>query len=140
MLDARKCISYLTIELRDAIPLPLRTEIGEWLFGCDICQEVCPWNRKAPGNRDQEMKPKPDLMSLDLLEVLKMSEEDFQSRFAGTALSRPGRSGLIRNAAIVLGNLGRDEAIPALQQAATDPDPLIREAAEWAISQIEAKS
>jgi epoxyqueuosine reductase len=136
LLDSRRCISYLTIELRTSIPPELRTPMGDWLFGCDICQEVCPWNRKAPPTAELAFQPRPDLQGIDLVELLGLSEEAFRERFQGTALTRAKRSGLLRNAAIVLGNQGNRTALPALQRALDDSDPLVRQAAEWAIKQI----
>jgi epoxyqueuosine reductase len=135
-LDARRCISYLTIELRGSVPEDLRPQMGDWVFGCDICQEVCPWNRKAPLGREPELQQEGSLTALDLCEVLRLSPEEFRERFRGTALTRPGRGGLLRNAAIALGNRGDPSALPALQAAAHDPDPLVREAAQWAITRI----
>jgi epoxyqueuosine reductase len=136
VLDSRRCISYLTIELRGPIPSELREPMGDWVFGCDICQEVCPWNRKAPAGREPALQPRPDLEALDIVEILNLSEEDFRRRFKGTALYRSKRRGLLRNAAIALGNLGDAAALPALEKARTDREPLIREAAEWAIERI----
>jgi epoxyqueuosine reductase len=137
-LDARRCISYLTIELRGPIPTDLRPQVGDWLFGCDICQEVCPWNRKAPAVDEPAFGPRAGLPDLDAVEVLGLSEDEFRRRFRGTALSRPKRRGLLRNAAIVLGNRGDPAALPALRRAAADPELLVREAAQWAIRRIEA--
>lgn len=136
LLDARRCISYLTIELRGPIPEELRQPMSTWLFGCDVCQEVCPWNRKTPPTAEPAFLPRPDLEAIDPVELLMLSEEAFRERFRGTALLRPGRTGLLRNAAIVLGNRGDPAALPALKRAAADPDPLVREAAVWAIEQI----
>jgi epoxyqueuosine reductase len=138
VLDSRRCISYLTIELRGPVPEELRRSMGDWLFGCDICQEVCPWNRKAPLTREPELQPRADLEAVDPAELLGLSEADFRRRFRGTALTRAKRSGLLRNAAIILGNRGDPAALPPLRQAADDPDPVIRDAARWAIEQIEA--
>jgi epoxyqueuosine reductase len=137
-LDARRCISYLTIELRESIPRPLRPRMGEWVFGCDVCQEVCPWNRKAPD--EGALEPRADLAGLDLVELLGLGEEEFRTRFRGTALSRPKRRGLLRNAAIALGNRGDPAALPALRKALGDPEPLVREAAAWAIERIESRN
>jgi epoxyqueuosine reductase len=135
-LDARRCISYLTIELRGPIAEELRPGVGDWLFGCDVCQEVCPWNRKAPPATEPALAPRPDLVAVDPAELLTMSEEEFRWRFRGTALTRPRRRGLLRNAAIVLGNRGDPEALPALHAALSDPEPTVREAAAWAIEHI----
>ncbi len=136
-LDARRCISYLTIELRGPVPEELRPGLGDWLFGCDVCQEVCPWNRKAPPGLEPALQARPDLERLDLVELLGLSEEDFRRRFRGTALMRTKRRGLLRNAALVLGNIGNETALPALRRALEDLEPLVREAAAWAIQQIE---
>ena len=115
LLDARRCISYLTIELRVPIPEELRSSMTEWVFGCDICQEVCPWNRKAPVSAEPSFQPRADLRSLDLIELLGLSEEEFRRRFRGTALTRTKRRGLLRNAALALGNQGNPAALPALR-------------------------
>jgi epoxyqueuosine reductase len=138
VLDSRRCISYLTIELRGPIPENLRQPMGDWLFGCDICQEVCPWNRKAPPGLEPALQPRDDLISMDLLQLLTLSEEQFRERFRGTALIRTKRQGLLRNAAIVLGNQEDPSALPALRIALSDSDRIIREAARWAIERIEA--
>jgi epoxyqueuosine reductase len=136
-LDARRCISYLTIELRGSIPPELREAVGDWVFGCDVCQEVCPWNRKAPAATEPAFAPRADLEPLDLLELLRLTEDELRRRFRGTALTRARRRGLVRNAAIVLGNQGDPAALPALRQALADPEPLVREAVQWAIDQIQ---
>jgi epoxyqueuosine reductase len=140
VLDARRCISYLTIELRDSVPEELREGLGDWLFGCDICQEVCPWNRKAPAGVEPLLLAWPDLETLDPVELLSLSEEDFRRRFRGTALMRTKRRGLLRNAALVLGNVGDASALPALRRALDDAEPLVREAAAWAIARIEERT
>jgi epoxyqueuosine reductase len=137
-LDSRRCISYLTIELKGPVPPELRRPMGDWLFGCDVCQEVCPWNRKAPAGAEPAFRPRPELEAIDPAELLGLTEEEFRRRFRGTALMRTKRRGLLRNAAIVLGNHGDPAALPALQKALADPDPVIREAAQWAIAQITA--
>jgi epoxyqueuosine reductase len=139
LLDARRCISYLTIELRGPVPAELRPGVGDWLFGCDVCQEVCPWNRHALGP-SPAWPPDPDLEALDPVELLGLGEEEFRHRFRGTALLRAKRSGLLRNAALVLGNTGGAEALPALRRALGDADPLVSEAAAWAIARIEDRT
>jgi epoxyqueuosine reductase len=106
ILDARRCIAYLTIEHRGPIPDELHTGIGDWLFGCDICQEVCPWNSKAPVTREPAFQPQADLQSLDAADLLTLAEDEFCVRFGQTALARTGHAGLVRNAAIVLANSG----------------------------------
>jgi epoxyqueuosine reductase len=135
-LDSRKCISYLTIELRTAIPESLREGIGPWVFGCDVCQEVCPWNRKAPQTPEPELRPEADADPVDLIDLLSLDAATFRRRFAHSALSRPRRAGLLRNAAIALGNRRHPDAVPALSRALDDPEPLIRGAAAWALGRI----
>jgi epoxyqueuosine reductase len=138
-LDSRRCISYLTIELRGPVPEDLREGMGDWLFGCDVCQEVCPWNRKAPAGAEPALLPRADLEALDPAELLSLSEEEFRRRFRGTALMRARRRGLLRNAALVLGNVGGAEALPALDGALADPEPLVREAAAWALERVKER-
>jgi epoxyqueuosine reductase len=135
-LDARRCISYLTIELKGPVPLELRPGLGDWVFGCDVCQEVCPWNRKAPPAHEPALAQRPDLAALDPVELLGLSAEAFQRRFRSTALARSKRRGLLRNAALVLGNRGDPAALPALRRALDDAEPQVREAARWAIDRI----
>jgi epoxyqueuosine reductase len=139
LLDARRCISYLTIEHKGEVPAELRTGLGDWVFGCDVCQEVCPWNRKAPAGVEPALQARPELETLDPIEVLGLSEEEFRRRFRGTALLRTKRRGLLRNAALVLGNTADATALPALYRALDDAEPLVREAARWAIEQIERR-
>jgi len=139
VLDSRLCISYLTIELRGRIDEELCSPMGDWVFGCDICQEVCPWNKKAPPGNEESLLSRPDLEALNCVELLGLSEEAFRDRFRGTALTRPKRSGLLRNAALVLGNQGDAAAIPALRRSLDDPDAVVREAAAWAIERIEER-
>jgi epoxyqueuosine reductase len=136
VLDARRCISYLTIEHRSAIPEELRAGIEDWLFGCDICQEVCPWNRKAPATTEPAFQTDPTLAALDAAQLLSLTDAEFEQRFGHTPLARPGRAGLVRNAAIVAGNSENVAAIPALSAALEDPDPLVRESAAWGLAQL----
>lgn len=136
VLDATKCISYITIELKGQIPEPLRTGVGDWLFGCDVCQEVCPWNRKAPATTEPAFAPQPDLQPADACAILQMNQQEFELRFGHTPLARPGRAGLLRNAAIVLGNSGDASAIPTLEAALNDDEPLVRDAAAWALQRL----
>jgi epoxyqueuosine reductase len=138
-LDSRRCISYLTIELKGTVPEELRTGLGEWLFGCDVCQEVCPWNRKAPATAEPAFQPLSGLDAVDPAQLLSLSEEEFRRCFRGTALLRSKRRGLLRNAALMLGNIGGPAALPALRRALADDEPLVREAAAWAIQQIEVR-
>ena len=140
VLDARRCISYLTIEHRGDVPVELRPGLGDWLFGCDVCQEVCPWNRKAPLSTEPAWQARPDLERVDLIEILSLTEDEFRRRFRSTALLRTKRRGLLRNAALVLGNTSDTSALPALRRALDDAEPLIREAACWAIDAIERRA
>ena len=135
VIDARRCISYLTIEHRGIIPEALRPRIGDWVFGCDVCQEVCPWNQRFAHIADASIL-RPSHSVLDLAEVLSLDDAAFRDRFRDTPLWRTKRSGLLRNAAIVLGNQHAAFAVPALRRASRDADPLIREHAVWALSQI----
>lgn len=139
-LDSRRCISYLTIENKGAIPRDLREGLGEWIFGCDVCQEVCPFNRFAAETAWRELGPESGTgPRLDLADVLSIgSNAEFNSRFRGTALLRPKRRGLLRNAAVVAANIGCTAAVPALQRLIEhDPEPLIREHALWAMANLD---
>ncbi len=141
VLDARKCISYLTIELRDApIPSELRAGLGQWVFGCDICQDVCPWNRKAPISQESAFQPVPGLAELDIVKLLELTEDGFRDRFRQSALLRPRRAGLLRNAAIALGNSCDVRAVPVLINALDDDDPLVRGAVVWALGRLGSES
>ena len=137
VLDATKCISYFTIELGDQpIPEEHRESCGDWLFGCDVCNDVCPWNGKAPQSSQTAFQPKTGLSPADASELLTLDETKFQLRFAGTPLERPGRGGILRNACIVLANTGDASHVPVLVTAARDPDPVVRDAAQWAIDRL----
>ena len=137
VLDARKCISYLTIEQRDLpIDIELRSEMGAWVFGCDICQDVCPWNRKTPQSREPAFSPREELNPLNLEWLLSLDAAGFEQQFSGTPMHRTGRAALLRNAAIALGNSRDTNAQPALERAMHDPEPLVREAAEWALGRL----
>lgn len=139
-LDARLCISYLTIELKGAIPTELRPAIGNRIFGCDDCLAACPWNRFAREGRLMREHTRPELAMPDLLELLALDEVQFKQRFAGTPMLRTKRRGLLRNVCVALGNIGNKDALPALGKAASDAEPLIAEHARWAIQQIDARS
>ena len=139
-LDARRCISYLTIEHRGSIPEDLRPAIGTRIFGCDDCLAACPWNRFARAGAILRQHHRADLTQPDLLELLSLDEATFKLRFAGTPLLRTKRRGLLRNVCVALGNVGDPRAIPALTQAAQDPEPLIAEHAAWALRQIRSAS
>jgi epoxyqueuosine reductase len=140
VIDARRCISYLTIEHRGAIPDELRPLMGTWAFGCDLCQEACPINQRlAPaaldaGDASTSHGPVP---YPDLVECLELTDEEFTTRFRGTAVARTGRAGLARNCAIALGNAGEQDALPALRRSEqSDPDAVVREAARWGIARL----
>jgi epoxyqueuosine reductase len=135
VLDARRCLAYLTIEHRGEVADEWKPQMREWLFGCDVCQEVCPWNRKAPPAREPALAPSASLPSLTAL--LEMDEAAFRARFRGSAMSRAKRAGLARNAALLLGNRGDRAAVPALRRALDDPDAGVRDAAAWAIARLE---
>ncbi len=139
-LDARLCISYLTIELKGAIPAELRPAIGDRIYGCDDCLDVCPWNRFAREGRLMKEHVREDLSRPDLLELLGLDEAGFKRRFAGTPIMRTKRRGLLRNVCVALGNVGDERALPALQRAASDVEPLIAEHARWAMDRIEARN
>lgn len=141
VLDSRKCISYLTIELRDQpIPTELREGMQDWVFGCDICQDVCPWNRKAAITSVPEFQPADDLSPLDLKWLLSLNNDEFRTRFRKTPFDRPGRTGLLRNAAIAAGNSGDDSVIPWLVQCLGDDEPLVRGAAAWSLGRLGGES
>ena len=138
-LDARLCISYLTIELKGSIPVALRPAVGNRIFGCDDCLAVCPWNRFAREGRMMQASARPELAQLDLLEMLALDETEFKRRFADTPLARVKLRGLRRNVCVALGNVGGDTCRPALQAAAAAPDPLVADHARWALDQISAR-
>ncbi len=135
-LDATRCISYLTIEKRGAIDEELRTGIGNNVFGCDICQDVCPWNRKAPVTTVEEFQPRPGLVNPSLVWLATISEEDFRQTFRGSPIKRARRTGLRRNAIVAMGNSGDTGFLPLLRQLADDPDENVAIHARWAIQQI----
>ncbi|GIW05261.1 MAG: epoxyqueuosine reductase [Dehalococcoidia bacterium] len=138
VLDATRCISYLTIEHRGAIPAELRPAMGDWVFGCDVCQDVCPVNRKAIPASVPDFAPRPGLGDhTALLPLLALDQAAFDERFRGSAIRRAKREGFARNVAIALGNSGDPAAIPALARALReDPSPVVRGAAAWALGQI----
>jgi epoxyqueuosine reductase len=135
-LDARKCISYLTIELKGAIPVELRPAIGSRIYGCDDCLAVCPWNKFAREGQLMKSHAKEELNAPDLIELLRLDDAGFKSRFAGTPILRTKRRGLLRNVCVALGNVGDATALPDLEKAAQDSEPLIAEHARWAVEQI----
>ena len=138
-LDARRCISYLTIELKGSIPEDLRPLIGTRIYGCDDCLAACPWNKFAVQSDDPAVRPRADLTAPDLLDLLALDDDSFRVKFKNSPIKRTKRRGLLRNVCVALGNLGDPRALPALTRAAdTDPEPLVREHAAWALTQIMA--
>ena len=135
-LDSNKCISYLTIEKRGSIPEEMRVGMGRHVFGCDICQDVCPWNRKAPVATAPEFEPRPGLVNPALAWLAEMSAEEFREVFRGSPIRRTKRSGLRRNAAIAMGNSGNQEFLPLLDKLAADEDESVSESARWAKAKL----
>jgi len=141
-LDARRCISYLTIELKDAIPLELRPQAGQWVFGCDVCQQVCPWNQRfAPAEGDPAFTPRCDIPAPNLLQELALTPEAFNRKFKGSPVKRAKRRGYLRNVAVALGNVyagtGDPQVVAALAEVLkSDPEPLVRRHAAWALGQV----
>ena len=137
-MNANRCISYLTIEHRDEIPSELRPRMGDWIFGCDICQIVCPWNK--PGQQShsilEALLPRKELTAIDLVDEMGLNQEDFSARFKGSPIKRTKRRGYLRNVAIALGNRGEKDALPVLEKAMEEDEPLVREAASWALEII----
>ena len=137
VIDNDRCISFLTIELRGPIPRQLRPLIGDWIFGCDLCQEVCPVNRRAAPAALDAFRPERGIGARPaLLPLLALSEEEFRQRFRDSPVRRAGRRGLLRNVCVALGNLGDRRAIPALGRALADSDPLVRGHAAWALGRL----
>jgi epoxyqueuosine reductase len=135
-LDARRCISYLTIELKASIPEELRAKMGNWVFGCDVCQQVCPWNRFAAPQGDKAFAQRPDVSQPDLIQELSITPNDFNRKLKNSPVKRAKHRGYLRNVAVALGNCGDKRTIPALEKALNGPEPLVREHAAWAIEQI----
>jgi epoxyqueuosine reductase len=135
-VDARRCISYLTIELKGSIPLELRPLIGDRIYGCDDCLDACPWNRFARISRERTFTMPQEIEAMRLRDYLSLNEEKFRELFRCSPIKRTKRRGLLRNVCVALGNVGDADDLPALEKAALDPEPLIAEHARWAISQI----
>jgi epoxyqueuosine reductase len=138
-LDARRCISYLTIELKGSIPLELRPLIGDRIFGCDDCLDACPWNRFAQISHETAFSARQSTTGMSLQEYLEVPDAEFRALFKNSPIKRIKRRGFLRNVCVALGNAGDVSDIPALERAAADPDPLIAEHAEWAIHQIRSR-
>ena len=139
-LDARRCVSYLTIELKGSIPLEMRPLIGDRIYGCDDCLEACPWNRFARSSQEAAFEARPFVHGMALREYLALSEEGFRELFKKSPIKRIKRRGFLRNVCVALGNVGTEHDLPALQSAALDPEPLIAEHAQWAIEAITART
>jgi epoxyqueuosine reductase len=138
-LDARRCISYLTIELKGSIPLELRPLIGDRIFGCDDCLDVCPWNRFAQISHETAFSARKSTTGMPLREYLELTDAQFHTLFKNSPIRRIKRRGLLRNVCVALGNTGDASDLPALERAAAEPEPLIAEHAGWAIGQIRAR-
>jgi epoxyqueuosine reductase len=137
IVDANRCIAYWTIEHRGSTPVERRAGSGEWIFGCDVCQDVCPWNRSfAQADDSDPFERRADLRGLDPEEILGLDEAEFRRRYSGTALMRAKWVGMRRNACVVLGNRGQPSALPVLGRAMTDDDPVLRSHAAWAVARI----
>ena len=136
VLDARRCISYLTIELREAIPEAFRAGIGNWIFGCDVCQEVCPWNGRSPAAAQSELHAVAEQNPLELAPLFELGEEEFRKRFRKTPLWRAKRRGLLRNAAIVLGNQASPNSVAPLRIGLGDAEPMVRASCAWALGRV----
>jgi epoxyqueuosine reductase len=135
-LDARRCISYLTIELKGSIPVELRPLIGDRIFGCDDCLDACPWNRFAQVSHETAFAARQSTSGMSLREYLQLNDAEFRALFRNSPVKRIQRRGFLRNVCVALGNVGGVSDIPALERAAADPEPLIAEHAAWAIEQI----
>ena len=130
LIEPRLCISYLTIEHRSAIPVQMRERIGNWVFGCDVCQEVCPWNDRDDVQPNEELAPY-------LPALITLGEDDFRHRFGRSAIRRTKRRGLLRNAAVALGNTGNQDAVPVLASVmAEEPEAMVRAHAAWALGKL----
>jgi epoxyqueuosine reductase len=132
-LDARRCIGYLTVEIRGDVPSEFHQPMGDRLLGCDACQEVCPWNRRAPATSEEAFWPLPEMNPLELSGLFGLDEDAFRARFRHTPLWRSKRCGILRNAAIVLGNHPHAEAIPALTEGINDAETTVRAASARAL-------
>jgi epoxyqueuosine reductase len=138
-LDARRCISFLTIENKGPIPEEFREAMGDRIFGCDDCLDACPWNRFARASRDAALQPREDILTKPLREFLALDDGAFKALFRGSPILRAKRRGFLRNVCVALGNTGTRDDLPALQTAAADVEPLVREHAVWAIDRIAAR-
>jgi epoxyqueuosine reductase len=136
VLDARRCISYLTIEHKGTLPEAGREALGRHVFGCDICQDVCPWNRRRRHAGEPAFAPRPGLVAPALSELASLDDEAFRTRFRGSPVKRAKRRGLLRNVAVALANSGDPAAEPVLERLAADDDPVVREHAGWGLRRL----
>jgi epoxyqueuosine reductase len=138
-MDARRCLSYLTIEHKGSIPEEFRRAMGDRIYGCDDCLEVCPWNRFAVASREQAFAARPFVHGWLLREFLELNDAGFRELFRWSPVKRIGRPAFLRNVCVALGNTGGSDDLAALRRAAQDPDPLIAEHARWALAEVEAR-
>jgi len=139
-MDARRCISYLTIELKGSIPIELRPLIGDRIYGCDDCLDACPWNRFARASREMAFAMPPEIEAMKLRDYLGLDEDKFRRLFSNSPIKRAKRRGLMRNVCVALGNVGTADDLPALQKARVDSEPLVAEHAQWAINRINQRA
>jgi epoxyqueuosine reductase len=139
-MDARRCISYLTIELKGSIPIELRPLIGDRIYGCDDCLDACPWNRFARASREMAFAMPPEIEAMKLRDYLGLDEDKFRRLFSNSPIKRAKRRGLMRNVCVALGNVGTADDLPALQKARVDSEPLVAEHAQWAIDRINQRA
>jgi epoxyqueuosine reductase len=137
-MDASRCIAYLTIEKRGDVPLDFRDQMGRHVFGCDICQDVCPWNRKAPASSAPEFQPRAELVNPALDWLATVTEENFRETFRGSPVKRTKRQGLRRNAVLAMANSGDQRFVPALERLTYDEDPIVAEHARWALEHLKS--
>jgi len=135
-MDASRCIAYLTIEKRGNIPLEFRNQMGRQVFGCDICQDVCPWNRKAPASDAPEFQPRAELVNPALDWLATITEENFREAFRGSPVKRTKRQGLRRNAVLAMASSGDQRFLPILEKLSTDDDPIVAEHARWGLERL----
>ncbi len=136
-LDARRCLSFLTIENKGPIPEEFRAALGDRIFGCDDCLDACPWNRFARASRDAALAPRPEILATPLRDFLALDDAEFKKLFRGSPILRAKRRGFLRNVCVALGNTGGADDLPALHRALQDTEPLVREHAAWAISRLQ---
>ncbi len=139
MLDATRCISYLTIEVKGAIPEAQRAGVGRHVFGCDICQDVCPWNRKRGEAGEPDFAPREGLRAPDLDALASLDDAGFRAMFRKSPIKRAKRRGLLRNVCVALGNSGDPSRRPVLERLLADEDPLVREHAQWGLDRLDGR-